>query len=81
MGCSKLQLDLCFKLHILEEASCNCGYEYEDRCHYFMECANYTELRLELLNAIAHFFDDIFKYWNHHVWNPKVKHKQICYSY
>ena len=26
---------------------------YEDSYHYFIECLNYTDLRLELFNAIA----------------------------
>ena len=57
IGCSKLKYDLCFKLHVIEESSCDCGEEYEDCSHYFMEYPNYTELRLELFNAIAPYSD------------------------
>ena len=37
IGGSKLKYDLCFKLHVLEKSSCDCGQEYEDSYHYFME--------------------------------------------
>ena len=30
-------------------------YEYEDWYHYFMECPNYVDLRLQLFNAIFPF--------------------------
>ena len=48
--------DLCFKLHVLDESSCDCGEEYEDSYHYFMEYPNFTELRFEHLNTIAPYF-------------------------
>ena len=48
---------ICFKFHVIEESSCDCGEEYEDCYHYFMECPTYTELRLELVNAIAPYSD------------------------
>ena len=53
IGFSKLKDDLCLKLHVLEESSCDCGEEYEDCYYYFMECPNYTKLRFELFNAIV----------------------------
>ena len=57
IGCSKLKQDLCYKLNVIDESSCDCGEEYDDSYHYLMDCPNYTELRLELFNAIATYTD------------------------
>ena len=57
IGCNKLKYDLCCKLHVIGESSCDCGEEDEDSYHYFMQCLSYTELRLELFNAIAPYTD------------------------
>ena len=42
-------------MHVINEATCTCGEDYEDSYHYFMECPNYADLRLQLFNAIAPF--------------------------
>ena len=55
IGCSKLKYDFCYNLHVINEATCRCGEDDEDYYYYFMECPNYTDLRLQLFNAIVPF--------------------------
>ena len=52
IGCSKLNYDLCYNLHVKDDPSCTCGALVEDANHFFL-CPNYDNLRLELFNAIS----------------------------
>ena len=52
IGCSKLNHDLYYNLHVVENASCACGALDEDVHHFFFECPNYLDLRMQLFNAI-----------------------------
>ena len=54
MGCSKLNADLCFKLHVRDNPSCICGASCENDFHFFIQCPCYTEQRNVLRSAIAH---------------------------
>ena len=38
MGCSKLNSDLCFKLHVSDDPSCKCGHPLENNHHFFFIC-------------------------------------------
>ena len=55
IGCSKLNQHLCENLHVIENSSCSCGAIFENTYHYFFECPNFIELRLQLFNAISAF--------------------------
>ena len=46
---SKLKYDLCFKRHMIEESSGDCGEEYEDRYNYFMDVLIIQNLNLNSL--------------------------------
>jgi len=52
IGCSKLNYDLCYKLHVINEPYCICGV-IEDSFHYFFECPNFVDFRIDLFNAIS----------------------------
>ena len=53
IGCSKLNADLTFNLHVLDNASCDCGYPIEDAQHYLMDCNQFNEERRELFDKIV----------------------------
>ena len=53
LGCSKLNADLCFKLHVIDNPGCICGYKEENERHYFFYCSLYDNLRANLLGAIS----------------------------
>ncbi len=52
--CSKLKYDLCYNLHVIKEPNCTCG-AIEDAYHYFIECPNYIDFRIDLFSAILPF--------------------------
>ena len=52
MGCSKLNADLCFKLHVHPTPACECGHPCETANHYFLECPLYEDVRTVLLEEI-----------------------------
>ena len=53
VGCSKLKSDQGNNLHVIDECMCICGAKIENSKHYFLECPQYMDLRLELFNAIS----------------------------
>ena len=53
MRCSKLNADLCYKLHVLDNPACSCGHPLEDCNHFFMWCANYNDLRVTLFASVS----------------------------
>ena len=53
IGCSKLNYDLCFNLHVIDNPQCTCGFEEENAFHFFINCHHYDELRLQLFNAVS----------------------------
>ena len=58
----------------------HCREEYEDTQHYFMECSNYADLRLQLLNAIAPYtYPDIgiILYGNHQLDQNKTSTESV----
>ena len=55
LGCSKLNYDLCYNLKVIDNPCCTCGAETENAFHFFMQCPNYFELRLNLFSTISAF--------------------------
>ncbi len=55
MGCSKLNTDLCFKMHVIGNPTCSCGNQAEDSYHYFFECDNFLVQRQELFDMLTDF--------------------------
>ena len=47
MECSSLKIDL-FKLNIIENRNCECGFENETCRHYFFDCSLYNTEREKL---------------------------------
>ena len=52
MGCSNLNFDLCYKAHVINDPSCQCGERFETAEHFFLECARYQNIRLHLIDKI-----------------------------
>ena len=53
MGCSKLNNDLSFNLHVIENPQCSCGYPNETSKHFLLECPHYDNQRGVLLNTVS----------------------------
>jgi hypothetical protein len=53
IGCSKLKLDLCYNLHVTDDPLCECSLEEENAIHFFLNCPNYTDIRLQSFNSIS----------------------------
>jgi len=53
IGCSKLKSDLYNNLHVIDNPVCDCGQEEENAIHFFLNCQNYTDIRLQLFNTIS----------------------------
>lgn len=54
IGCSKLNADLCFNLHVRDNPSCVCGAPLENSQHFFTQCPLFTVQRNVLRASIAH---------------------------
>ena len=52
LGCSKLNYDLCYNLHVIDHSNCSCGAPVEDAHHFLFVCPNYNEIRTVLCNAV-----------------------------
>ena len=53
LGCSKLRADLFYKLHVIENSNCSCGYAIENAGHFFFNCPNYNDLRINFLDKVT----------------------------
>ena len=51
IGCSKLNADLHFNLHVIPDPKCQCGFETESADHYFFHCPQYANQRQVLLGT------------------------------
>mgnify|MGYP001606106713 FL=1 len=49
MGCSKLNKDLSYNLHVSDDPSCTCGAPLEDAKHYFLQCPLFADIRQQLM--------------------------------
>ncbi len=52
IGCSKLNYDLFYNLHVVDAPSCNCGAELENAEHFFLHCPLFQNIRVDMLNEI-----------------------------
>ena len=52
IGCSKLQKDLFFNLHVSNNPHCSCGAPTEDAKHFFLHCPNYLDIREQLKQSM-----------------------------
>ena len=50
LGCSSLKGQL-YRMHIIDDPNCSCGYFIEDAEHYFLGCPLYQRQRLPLLDT------------------------------
>ena len=67
MGCSKLNADLCLKLHVIESSSCDCGNELENSFHFFFDCPRFVNQRQTLFQTVrqySHITHDILLHGN-----------------
>ena len=55
MGCSKLNNDLCYNLHVINDPNCICCGQIEDAFHFFFVCLKYERIRLILVNTISKY--------------------------
>ena len=58
IGCSKSQHDLCYNLHVSDDASCRCGAEIENATHYFFQYAQ-ERTRLFQLQVLPNITRDL----------------------
>ena len=52
IGCSKLNYDLCCKLHVIDNPACRCGAQNENASHFFLHCPLLNDLRLNLKDIV-----------------------------
>ena len=53
MGCSSLNGDLCFNLHVIDSPQCICGHNIENACHYLLHCPLYVTERESMLLSVS----------------------------
>ena len=53
IGCSKLNADLCYRLHVKDSPACSCGHPVEDPYHFFIACNNFQVARQKLFSSIV----------------------------
>ena len=59
IGCSKLNSDLFYNLHVIESAQCQCGFVTEDAFHFFFNCHLYDNERQDLLRAVTNITEPL----------------------
>lgn len=52
VGCSKLNSDLHYNLHVVENPSCICGSSLENAEHFLLQCPQFQNFRVVMLNDI-----------------------------
>ena len=57
IGCSKLNSDLCYNLHVINNPTCQCGALSENTHHCFFECPNYQTQRDPLFQSLSDLND------------------------
>ena len=69
-GCSKLNADLCFNLHVRNDPTCACGHLCENAAHFLFNCPNYAQIRnnmIQKISAITTVSLDTILYGNRHL--------------
>ena len=59
LGCSKLNVHLCYNLHVVPSPQCQCGSPLEDPEHFFFTCPTFYAQRTTLLNTINRISNNI----------------------
>ena len=59
LGCSKLNVHLCYNLHVVPSPQCQCGSPLEDPEHFFFSCPTFYAHRMTLLNTINRISNNI----------------------
>ena len=54
IGCSKLNSDLFYNLHVVNSPSCSCGHEVENSEHFLFYCSLFEDQRTIMMNQL-HF--------------------------
>ena len=52
IGCSKLNYDLCCKLHVTDSPTCRCGAQKEDASHFVLHCPLLNDLRFNMKDFV-----------------------------
>ena len=52
IGCSMLNYDLCFNVHVKDNLSCRCGAPLETAFHYFFCCPQSSDIRRTMIESI-----------------------------
>ena len=55
LGCSKLNYDLCFNLHVSNNPACACGAQFETATHFLLECPLYIRQRATLRATVGKY--------------------------
>jgi hypothetical protein len=53
MGCSLLNYDLHYNIHVIDSPSCACGYQFETINHLIFDCPLYIRIRNKLFENIV----------------------------
>jgi hypothetical protein len=53
IGCSGLNYDLCFNVHVVDSPHCICGEGFETVFHYFFVCKNFNNQRAALQATVT----------------------------
>ena len=59
IGCSKLNSDLCYNLHVINNPTCQCGAPEENAYHFFFQCPLYQASRVELMNNVSRIANNV----------------------
>ena len=52
IGCSKLNSDLHYNLHVVNDPSCSCGHICENAEYFLLHCSNFANERVTMINLI-----------------------------
>ena len=80
MGCSKLNYDLCTRLHVIDNPSCDCGYKAETASHFFFYCPLYNVQRQNMLREISIITNPTLNVLLHGKPNIDTESNQIIFS-
>ena len=82
MECSPLNAHL-YALHVIENPSCNCGYQNEDTDHFFLACPLFNLPRQSLRNTVNKIAINIHTSYELIFGSPRLTNKEnieLCNS-